>query len=63
MECNHKYVHLETAKWIDSSGTYNNGFFRIDRFFCEKCLDRKEVKKSEWCRETPEWFRGELGSK
>jgi hypothetical protein len=55
--CDHKFVHLDTIKKHDTSG-YNTQFIRIDRFFCEKCLEQKEVRKSEYAysRETPEWY-------
>ena len=55
MECEHKFVHLETIRkdYYDSGCTH---FLRIDRFYCEKCLEEKEVKKESWCRNTPEWY-------
>ena len=56
-ECNHKYVHLETIRYTDDSGAYRTGFIKIDRFFCEHCLEQREIKKEEWSRETPEWYR------
>jgi hypothetical protein len=55
--CDHKFVHLDTTRWTDMSGTYAIGFFKVDRFFCEKCLEQKEVKKEAWQRDTPDWYR------
>lgn len=53
--CDHKFVHLETIR-KDRYDNYCTHFLRIDRFYCEKCLQEKEVKKEDWCRETPEWY-------
>jgi len=55
-KCDHKFVHLDTNTWTDTSGAYQIGWFRIDRFFCEKCLEEKSVKKEEWARDKPEWY-------
>ena len=55
--CDHKYVHLDTARFADNSGTYNTKFVRIDRFFCEKCLHETEKVKTDYSRETPDWYR------
>lgn len=54
--CAHKFVHLETKKWTDASGTYQIGWLRMDRFFCEKCLEQRQEKKEEWSRNKPEWY-------
>jgi len=54
-ECKHKWVHLETIKRVESHG-YQSEYIKIDRFFCEKCLEQKETRKSEYSRETPEWY-------
>jgi len=56
-QCEHKFEFLRTAKWTDYSGSFNTGFFRIDTFYCTKCLEQKEVKKSELVRDTPDWYR------
>lgn len=53
--CEHKFVHLETIKKYDSGG-YQTRWICIDRFFCEKCLCEKEIKKEEYNREKPEWY-------
>ena len=55
----HKFVHLRTAKWIGNDGGYSTQFIRVDTFFCERCLDQKEVRKETYSRDTPEWYRGE----
>jgi hypothetical protein len=54
-ECEHKFILLETIR----KSYYENHctkFVRIDRFYCEKCLEQKETRKEDWCRETPEWY-------
>lgn len=53
----HDFAFLRTAKWTDGSGSYNIGFFRVDTFFCRKCLKQQEVKKETYTRDTPDWFR------
>lgn len=55
--CDHVFVILRTAKWMDQTGSYNTGFFRVDTFYCQKCLEQKEIPKSSWCRDTPDWYR------
>lgn len=55
--CTHKFVFLRTAKWTDDAGGYNTRFIRVDTFFCEKCLEQKEVRKEDFARDTPDWYR------
>lgn len=55
-ECEHKWVFIDSI-YGSESGTYQIGWKRLDRFFCEKCLQQKEVKKEEWNRETPAWWK------
>lgn len=58
MDCEHKFVLLDTVK-RKVSETYGNSYKRIDIFFCEKCLETKEVKKEEYIgyRENiPDWY-------
>lgn len=59
-ECEHKWVHLETVKeksrYVpNTSGSYTP-WLRIDRFFCEKCLETTEKRRSEYCKIQPDWF-------
>jgi len=56
---NHSYVHLRTekyARWTHSEGRQIFAKM-IDTFFCDKCLDQKEVKKeySGHFKERPDW--------
>ena len=55
MDCEHKFVHLDTIRknYADGWGT---NWILVDRFYCEKCLEEKEVKKEKWSRERPEWY-------
>lgn len=55
--CEHQYEHLGTTKWNESGGGYNLKWVRIERFFCIKCLERKDVRQEDWSRDTPEWYR------
>lgn len=54
-ECDHKWVHLETIKRI-GSGSYQSEYIKTDRFFCEKCLEQKDIRKEEWSRDKPDWY-------
>lgn len=54
--CEHVWRHLETCRWTDYGG-YNTTFHRVDRFFCEKCLEMKDKAKSGTQRETPDWYK------
>lgn len=38
-ECDHRFVLLNTAKWIGECGGYNTLFIRVDTFFCEWRVD------------------------
>lgn len=55
MSCEHKFVHFDTLKSKENS-TYQIGWKRIDRFFCEKCLEYKDKEQKEWSRDRPEWY-------
>lgn len=55
-ECDHEYQHLETIRTCDNEGGYSLEYKRIDRFFCRRCLDQREIVKRDWCREKPEWY-------
>lgn len=57
MGCEHKFVHLETVKLRPSRGPLSRQWKRIDRFFCEKCLEEREkVKTAEHWEEQPDWW-------
>lgn len=55
-ECDHVWEHLETIKYTEAGG-YNIQYVRIDTFYCKKCLEYKNIKKDEYARESPEWYR------
>jgi hypothetical protein len=57
--CEHKFVFLRSYKHDDWPGGYNTEFTRIDFFFCEKCLEQREINKRGWSRETPDWYLAE----
>ena len=54
--CEHKWVWRNASKRNDRGGGYNTHFIRVDYYFCEKCLEQKEVKLDDWSRDTPLWF-------
>jgi hypothetical protein len=55
MNCEHKFVHLETKKTRRSDSWYDH-FKRIDTFFCEKCLEEKVKIKEIYSRDIPDWY-------
>lgn len=54
-QCNHSWQHQETIKKTNS-GDYNIEYIRIDRYYCQNCLEIKDLKKSEYSRKCPEWY-------
>lgn len=56
-QCNHKWVHLDT---FTNYKTYPHGYSclytKIDRFYCEQCLEIKEIKKEECSVDKPDWY-------
>lgn len=54
-KCDHKYIFIESKKKTEE-GSYQIGWKRVDRFYCERCLEQREVVKEEWSREAPAWW-------
>lgn len=59
---NHSYKHLRTdkfARWTSSEGRQIAAEI-IDTYFCEKCLDQKEIKKeyNGSIYNSPDWAKG-----
>lgn len=54
-ECIHKYIHVETVRKHENEG-YFDYYEKVDRFFCEKCLDFQNIKQFDWLKEKPEWY-------
>lgn len=57
-ECQHRWRHMASQKFKDADNGYLCRHVRIDTFFCEVCLEQKDVKKEEWSRKTPDWYKG-----
>ena len=56
-ECKHKWVFMETARVKACTYPPVSGWKRIDRFYCEKCLEIKELtKETPHYHDKPEWF-------
>ena len=59
-KCEHKFVHLETIKeesrWVPNTSGQYSPWKRIDRFFCEKCLEISEKRREEYSQKKPDWF-------
>lgn len=60
-ECEHKWVFMETAKRRGERASFGlspaKPWKRIDRFYCEKCLEIKEIiKTAPDYADKPEWF-------
>ena len=59
--CNHNFKFLETIKHKYAEdyyyGCWHYKFLRIDKYYCTKCLEQKEIKKSSCdCSSVPEWY-------
>jgi len=55
--CEHKWVFQESS-YSHSLGGYNDTFDRVDTYYCEKCLEIKEINaKHENSRGTPYWYK------
>lgn len=54
--CEHEFEHLGT-EYTRTNRSYGNDIYtRIDRFYCRKCLEIKEIIKEECDCYIPEWF-------
>lgn len=59
--CLHSFRHLETRQWFEASSY--GCYYRIDEFFCKRCLLRKTVQRRKPNQPgtsheiKPEWFR------
>lgn len=56
IECDHKYIH-ESIHYESETFSYNTRYKKLDIYFCEKCLSKKEIIKEEYGREIPLWWR------
>lgn len=60
-ECDHKWAFMETVKQRGERASFGisaqKQWKRVDRFYCEKCLEIKEIIKTApgW-EDKPEWF-------
>jgi len=54
--CSHKFAHLSThcRKKYDGEGI--SDYYRIDRFFCERCLHTETKKYTHRGREYSDWW-------
>jgi hypothetical protein len=57
-DCEHKFVFLRSTKSREYAG-YQTIFERRDIFFCERCLEQKEVRRCDSSRGTPAWYAAE----
>jgi hypothetical protein len=60
-QCEHQYVYFETVKQQGSRASFGMSpakqWKRIDRFYCEKCLDYKDkIVTAEGWEEKPDWY-------
>lgn len=58
MKCEHKYIWYDYSQNHDMRiGYHTQHYERIDMFYCEKCLEFKEKRRSETSAYKPEWFK------
>ena len=65
--CAHKFVHIETiyrgaktsqvVAFYGANKFYAKEYVRIDRFFCEKCLEPQEKRVECLTDRPPEWWK------
>ena len=56
-KCSHKWVYMQTVRQQGYTGHGAKNWKRIDRFYCEKCLEINDIVKSAPAyEEKPEWF-------
>lgn len=60
-QCDHKFVYMETVKQRGQRPSFGLSstvdWKRIDRFYCEKCLEIKELVKTEYgWKDKPDWW-------
>jgi hypothetical protein len=58
--CEHKFVHLRNESFKRTTGRYSWEFKSTDYYFCEKCLQEKEIVKHHSCGDyqldkIPDW--------
>lgn len=53
--CDHVFVFLRTIQNVDNCN-YQLHWEQTDIFFCEKCLEQKNVYKHEYSRDKPDWW-------
>jgi hypothetical protein len=54
--CDHRFVLLDSRLKTVSSAAYQIHWMRTDTFFCERCLEQREVVKDEYSRDAPKWW-------
>jgi len=57
--CPHKFVHLNTRCWLEYAGYRCSYYYRVDTFFCEKCLTYEEKKFHSTGEKYPDWWVGD----
>jgi hypothetical protein len=61
--CKHKFVYYYSSKRASRIWEYGwiYTFVKIDYFYCEKCLDTKEIRRECTQHEAtgPEWFESD----
>ena len=56
--CEHKWIFQRSDFSQERAGYSNYHFKRIDTYFCEKCLEVKEIigKEESYLEKKPYWF-------
>jgi hypothetical protein len=55
--CTHKFVHFDTTYKTSKEGYHSYYWKRIDRFYCERCLELKDVVREQISEYSPDWWK------
>ena len=60
-KCKHEFIYMETVKQRGERPSFGISssveWKRIDRFYCNKCLDIKDITKTvRGYEDKPDWF-------
>ena len=55
--CEHHFTYIGSHKRVVDNGAYQMLWRRVERFYCTRCLEQRDIVKEEWSREAPDWYK------